>query len=302
MTWRTVVISKRAKLDLRLNYMVVRGDTTRKIHIGEISTVIVESTEVSLTAALLAELIKQKIKIIFCDEKSNPISELMPYYGCHDCSSKLKQQMAWSESLKQIIWSDIVARKIRGQREVLLKKEKYEAAALLQQYAASVQCGDISNREGHAAKVYFNALFGLNFTRSADNLINAALNYGYAIVLSACNREIVANGYLTQIGIFHDNTFNNFNFGSDLMETLRPFVDSLVYFLVANQELVKFEQEEKMKLVNVLNCQVKCDGKKYYLNHGIKLYCKSVFDALNDKDIANIKYCLPDDQGAEYEV
>ena len=29
----------------------------------------------------MIELINKKIKVIFCDEKKNPQSELMPYYG-----------------------------------------------------------------------------------------------------------------------------------------------------------------------------------------------------------------------------
>lgn len=39
MSWRVVVISKRAKLDYQLGYMVVRNEEVTKIHLGEISTV-----------------------------------------------------------------------------------------------------------------------------------------------------------------------------------------------------------------------------------------------------------------------
>ena len=91
-------------------------------------------------------------------------------------------------------------------------------AELLQGYLEEITYGDATNREGHAAKVYFNALFGKDFTRTDDLLINTALNYGYSILLSAFNREIVLNGYLTQLGLFHDNMFNRFNLASDLME------------------------------------------------------------------------------------
>ena len=38
--------------------------------------------------------------------------------------------------------------------------------------------------------------------------INAALNYGYGILLSNFNKEIVADGYLTQLGIKHINEYN----------------------------------------------------------------------------------------------
>ena len=62
MSWRIVVVSNRSKLDYKLGYMVVRGEETTKIHLSEISILMIESTEVSLTAALLSELTKSKVK------------------------------------------------------------------------------------------------------------------------------------------------------------------------------------------------------------------------------------------------
>ena len=70
MSWRTVVISKNAKLDYQLGYLVVRNQDVVKIHINEIAVLIIETTSVSLTAALLCELTKKKVKIIFCDENA----------------------------------------------------------------------------------------------------------------------------------------------------------------------------------------------------------------------------------------
>ena len=101
MSWRTVVITKRAKLDLEIGYMVVRSMETVKIHLSEISTVIIESTAVSITASLLCELARKKIKVIFCDEKRNPSSELVSYYGSHDTSIKVRNQVAWRQDIKE---------------------------------------------------------------------------------------------------------------------------------------------------------------------------------------------------------
>lgn len=285
MSWRTIVISKRAKLDYRMNYLVVRGEETTKIHMDEISLLIVENTAVSLTAYLLCELIKRKVKVIFCDEKRNPSSELLPYYGSHDTSAKLKKQFIWTKDLKGLVWTEIVSEKIRKQEEVL-RRFKLPEADLLAEYLMQIEYNDESNREGHAAKVYFNALFGLDFTRTADITINAALNYGYSILLSTFNREIVANGYLTQVGIFHDNMFNQFNLASDLMEPFRPLIDSVVWCM----NLEKFEHEEKMNVVNVINQEVFIDDKKQFVGNAIKIYCKSIFDALNESNIERIKF------------
>lgn len=285
MSWRTIVISKRAKLDLQLGYMVVRGDEVTKIVLSEIGTLLIESTAVSLTTGLLAELAKRKVKVIFCDEKRNPSSEIVSYYGSHDTSNKVRKQIAWKQKTKEAVWTEIVSEKIRKQKELLTLQRKDEAE-LLGQYLTEITWNDGTNREGHAAKVYFNALFGMDFTRTEDSYINAGLNYGYSILLSTFAKEIVANGYITQLGLFHDNMFNKFNLASDMMEPFRILVDQQVIQMMPT----KLEKEEKMQLVNILNHEVQIDGKIQYVNNAIKIYCRSVFDALNEDDSALLRF------------
>lgn len=287
MSWRIVVVHNTAKLDLQMQYLVVRSEMkTQKIHISEIALLLVESTSVSLTVGLLAELTRQKVKVIFCDQKRNPSSELVSYYGSHDTSNKVRTQIAWSPKVKEAVWTEIVREKINQQAEHLLERGKNKEAGLLREYVQQMQWNDATNREGHAAKVYFNALFGMDFSRSQDCPINAALNYGYSLILSAVNREIVTNGYITQLGLFHDNIFNQFNLGSDLMELFRVLVDRKVF----DMTLIEFEHEEKMQLVNLLNEEVIMDGKHYVILNAIKQYVKSVFDALNESDIAQLSF------------
>lgn len=285
MSWRTVVVSSSAKLDYQMGYLVVRKDTTVKVHINEISILIIETTAVSMTAALISELIKKKVKVIFCDEKRNPVAELVPYYGAHDTSAKVKRQIEWGKDIKTAVWTEIVIEKIKKQKETLQLFGKKEHQ-LLQQYIQEVEIGDVTNREGHAAKVYFNALFGKGFSRAEDSMINAALNYGYSIILSAFNREISANGYMTQFGLFHDNMFNSFNLASDLMEPFRVIIDRYVYQMV----LSEFEKEQKMQIVNLLNKEVLIANRVETVNHAIKIYTKSIFDALEEKDTSLIKF------------
>lgn len=285
MSWRVVVISKRAKLDYQLGYLVVRNESVTKIHLGEISTLLIESTAVSITTSLLAELTKKKIKVIFCDEKRNPSSELVGYYGSHDTSSKVRNQIQWSRNSKDTVWTEIVTEKIRKQKK-LLEYQGKEESKLLDSYLQEIKWNDETNREGHAAKVYFNALFGLDFTRTTDCSINSALNYGYSIILSAFTREITANGYITQLGLFHDNMFNQFNLASDLMEPFRVLVDKEVL----EMKFEEFEVDEKRRLVNILNHEVVIDGKVQYVNNAVKIYCKSVFDALNENDSSLIRF------------
>jgi CRISPR-associated endonuclease cas1, NMENI subtype len=285
MSWRTIVISNNAKLDYQIGYLVVRGAKTTKIHLNEIGTLIVESTAVSMTSYLLSELMKSKIKVIFCDEKRNPSSELIPYYGCHDTSSKIRKQIEWTKDNKDHIWTEIVSEKIRQQALLLKRYDKIEANMLFD-YVENIEFGDVTNREGHAAKVYFNALFGKKFTRTDDIPINAALNYGYSILLSIFNREIVASGYITQIGLFHDNMFNQFNLASDLMEPFRPLVDDEVIKLKPE----RFGKDEKHSILEILNKEVLIGSKNEVLTNAIKIYCRSVFEALNERDVSLLRF------------
>lgn len=286
MSWRIVTITGVAKLDLKLGFMVVRKEETVKIHLSEIHTLLIQSTAVSITAALLSELVKQKIKVVFCDAACNPAAELLPYYGSHDTSLKVSLQQEWDEQCKGTVWTEIVAEKIRNQILLLQHAQCTKEACMLQGYLEEMEFADASNREGHAAKVYFNALFGMGFTRAQNSAINAGLNYGYTILLSAFNREIVAAGYLTQVGLFHKNRFNAFNLSSDLMEPFRPLVDELVLALQPKE----FAHAEKMQLVNLLNKEVYQNQRCQRLHKAIQIYCNSVFDALCNADPAKIQF------------
>lgn len=281
MSWRVVVISKRSKLDYKMGSLVVRSeDEEKRIFLDDISVLMCETTAISITAYLLAELTARKIKVIFCDNKHNPASEFIPMYGSYVSSGRIREQIAWTNEAKAKVWQQITKNKIMNQVKVLQKAGQNDKAAQLIIYANQVTPGDKTNREGHAAKVYFNALFGLDFYRDASDIRNAILNYGYTILLACFNREIAASGYLTQLGIWHDNAENPFNLGSDLMEPYRPVID---WFAYEHSYFTVFEKEEKLQVLNLLNSKVRIDDTDQYLNNAIGIYTRSVFNELNSK-------------------
>ena len=184
MSFRTVVITKQAKISYKNRFLVVKQDIDEKyIHLSEIDTIIVDSISVSISSYLLKELADNKINIIFCDDKHNPYGELQPFYSRHNSSKKILEQVKWTNKEKDLVWQAIVKNKILNQA-LLLKKIKSKQHDLITSYIKEVAIGDKTNREGHAAKVYFNSLFGKNFVRGNNDKINDSLNYGYAILLS----------------------------------------------------------------------------------------------------------------------
>lgn len=278
MSFRTVVITRQSKINYKHRFLVVKHDSDETyIHLSEIDTIIVDSISVSISAYLLKELSDNKINIIFCDEKHNPYGELSSFYSRHNSSKRIKEQFEWKKALKDELWTKIVENKIINQANLLKKihSEKYE---LVISYVAEITPGDKTNREGHSAKVYFNELFGKRFSRNDDSNINAALNYGYAVLLSTINKEIINNGFLTQMGIHHKNEYNEFNLTCDLMEPFRVLIDHFVYF---NQKR-EFDKEYKLDIVNIFNKNYNYMGKKYILKDIIKMYVKNTLDAMED--------------------
>ena len=122
MSWRTVIISSTAKLDYQMGYLVIRKDDVTKIHLSEIETVMIESTSVSLTATLLCELTKKKIKVIFCDEKRNPSSELISYYGAHAIVENIRKNKP-ADGLVQVLK---ITEKQFGKMEFIVGTKKSE--------------------------------------------------------------------------------------------------------------------------------------------------------------------------------
>ena len=279
MSFRTVVITNKSKLNYKNRFLIVKKDLEEQyIHLSEIDTLIIDSISVSISSYLLKELSDYKINVIFCDEKHNPYGELSSFYSSYNSSKTITSQITWSKKEKDILWKQIVINKLKNQA-CLLKKIKSPNYKLLESYILEVKDGDKTNREGHAAKVYFNSLFGKKFTRNALDNINSALNYGYAVLLSTINKEIVANGYITQIGIHHKNEYNDFNLTCDLMEVFRPIIDSFVYY---NKERV-FDSNYKLDIINIFNTAFKYKNKKYTLKDILKKYVKTNLENLDEK-------------------
>ena len=271
-----MIVDSPCKISVGGNYLILRSDEVKKIHLSEVYYLMIACPAVNITGVALCELNRQKIKVVFCDEKRNPYGELIGYYGCFNCSKKLKTQIAWDSNVTSAVNTMIIAQKITNQALLLRKCGFDERAEMLEDYVAEIELDDAGNREGHAAKVYFNTLFGKDFSREKDCAVNAALNYGYSVMLSDINRAVVACGRSTQIGLNHCNEFNEFNLSCDLIEPFCVIVDEYV-FEQGNRE---FDKDDKFDLVGLLNKRVRLD-REYSLHDAIGVYVKNVTDSLD---------------------
>ena len=260
MGFRTVVVTSHSKCSFKNGYMVIQNEDAKMIHLSEIECVIFDTTAVSITGVLLSEFSKQKIVPIFCDERHTPSSLNMPLYANVGHSGRLFRQIEWRQSVKDQVWRKIVIQKIKSEAYILKIFGEVNAAEILLEYANNVVDGDSSNREGFAAKVYFSALFGKSFTRHDSDALNAALDYGYSIIISMVSKAIVSCGYSTAIGIHHKGELNSFNLACDLMEPFRAIVDGIVVSSFTGN----LDREFKENLWGIPSVEVIYKDKKHY--------------------------------------
>ena len=270
--FRTIVINKRCKLDSLLGSLVIRSEAEERIHINEIETLIIESTAVAITSALVADLTEAGANIVFCDRKHLPVSVFVPVHAHYATARNIKAQIAWCGELKAECWGQIIKEKIRQQSLHLLDLAKIEECELLADYSSKVTNGDLENFEARAAAVYFRALFGSSFSRNNACFENNALNYGYTLIMATFAREISACGYLTELGIWHRATENAFNLACDLMEPFRVIADRLV-IMMPKDEYEKY----KRYMLRLMYARIRINGENQSFVPAVRIYLHRIF-------------------------
>ena len=253
---RTLLFTSPVYLSLKNEQLVVSykdvPDDKRTIPIEDIGYVIIDNPMVSMTMPLINALADNNVALIFCNDRGMPHA-MLQNLETHTLQCEiLNTQIGVGEVLKKQLWKQTIEAKIKNQSKLLIKLGK--DGSVLKPYYSNVKSGDSDNREGLAARIYWNCLFGDDFVRDRSlSGINALLNYGYTILRSATARALMGSGLLPSIGIFHHNRSNAFPLADDIMEPYRPYVDEIVYEMYC-KGIVELNQAAKSFLLHVLTC------------------------------------------------
>jgi CRISP-associated protein Cas1 len=262
---RTLFISNPYHLSLKNSQLVVSekaGMPVKTAPIEDIGFVVLDNPQISFTMKLVEELNENNVAVVFCDSKHLPSSMLLPLDANHIQNELFRAQINASEPLKKNLWKQTIEAKIKNQAR-LLEKLGINGNPL-KVLAKTVKSDDSDNREGFAARIYWNALFGKEFIRDRfGNPPNMYLNYGYIILRSAVARALSGSGLLATLGIHHRNRYNAFCLADDIMEPYRPWVDEIA----ANMEEkypaeYMLRKEHKAELLQLMAADVKIGENK----------------------------------------
>jgi len=263
---RTLEISREpAHLSTTLGQLVLKreGNLLASIPCEDLGVVVVDNPQTTYTHAALAELTRHDVALVICGSDHLPCGILLPVSDHSLIAARVRTQLSLTLPTQKRLWQQLVRAKILAQAENLVPDSK--TAKRLRQFASRVRSGDPDNREALAARFYWSAWlmespqasveFG-GFRRDPDGIgINALLNYGYAILRAALARAIAAAGFHAAIGLRHSNRSNAFCLADDLIEPLRPLVDSRVRSLVLAGETT-LTQSVKAELLSLLADEV----------------------------------------------
>ncbi|MEA4942187.1 CRISPR-associated endonuclease Cas1 [bioreactor metagenome] len=261
MEFRNIWIANPARLSTQNDQLVIEQAEIFTVPIEDISSILIESKQVTCTAGALSKLAVQGVTVFFCDQQHLPCCQILPIDQFCRQRKLLLAQVNLNKPCQKQLWQKIVVQKIKNQA-MCLKLAGRCGSEELEKLSGKVLSGDSDNREAVAAALYFPALFGSNFSRGSDLIENAMLNYGYAILRGAISRNLVVHGLEPCIGLHHRSELNNFNLADDLIEPFRPLVD----LFTIKMELLGKEQltpDLKQKLFNLTDYLIMQAGKRY---------------------------------------
>lgn len=268
MSFKQIFIKNKSYLSYQNNSMSVKNEFTKTtVSLDDIDIILIENQQTTITSALLSNLAKSNISVVFVDEKYNPSAISIGLYKNSRTSKIQKAQVKVSKPRHNQLWKSIIYKKVQNQSKVLNSiKDDTHLDSLLQK----INSGDKNNMEAVAAAYYFKELYGKDFYRtSEDDSRNIALNYGYSILRSSISRSLIAYGLNPSFGLWHSSELNAFNLADDLIEPFRPIVDRYVLENISKNNEVTFKNRQE--LVGVLYHKVKSEQEKNIsVNEAIK--------------------------------
>ena len=299
MAFRNIIVETPASLSLRREQLIIHTDSDHSVAIEDISALLLESRQTTITTAALSRLGQCGCAVFTCDEKHMPCAVLTPFQQHSRALSVLRVQLAMTEPAKKRLWQSIVKSKIENQSICLRLTGHAKQADDLHSMAGRVRSGDSENAEATAAQAYFPALFGTGFTRGDDSGINAALNYGYAILRGCIARYLAVYGFLPSAGLHHRSTLNAFNLADDLIEPFRPVADLMVsHSMDVETEL---GPSQKRLLFNCLNLDILSGGQHHSVSYAVERLVQSLGRAMEDSEKGLVLPVLLESEQHRYE-
>jgi CRISPR-associated protein Cas1 len=226
---------------------------------------------VGVSAGLRSWALATEVDLVFLSRRGSYLGHAWPAASGQRIA-RLRAQLAFADDAAR--WAPfaraVVSTKVRKQIVLLqrfARRDNAEAvlsrAGQMEQLAAMLPgCGtrdELMGIEGAAAREYFAALddivpedmqFAGRSSQPPGDVINAALSYGYAIILGETVSALCAAGLDPGIGLLHTEQERRPSLALDLMEEFRPLIVDQVVIAAARRAELRAEHGRREEAVH----------------------------------------------------
>ena len=233
------------------------GHIVRRVRAADVNQVILMG-RIEISSGFVALVARRAIDVIWLTQAGKFRARLVQR-GSRNVALRLAQyRCVTADAFCLAIAAPLVAGKIRHQRELLLRGQRRlndpdlavalgQMRILAERTATVASLDSLRGLEGQAAAVYFGQFGkllkpgGFSFTvrsrRPPRDPVNACLSFGYAVLGSIVETEILRCGLDPLLGFFHQPAYGRPSLMLDLLEEFRPFVDALTLRLINRRQL-----------------------------------------------------------------
>lgn len=281
------------------------GQLKKEFALSRIKSINILKGGISLSSDLIEACSLRGIKIFFLDFRNIAHTSLSST-ASHAVANTRKAQFLTIESeYSREIAKALILGKLKNQRATLQYFYKYQknssnssskletAIISIKEVIDSLKTVELKNRpdwlnivmgkEGSVANIYFSAIssdllneidFKNRIGRGADDIVNSALNYGYAILTSFVWQSVINAGLEPFAGVLHTNRPGKPSLVLDIIEEYRAWVvDRNIIKIKAHLKGKHFlDSPIKKKIIEEINNTM----NKKYLYNGKNLSLQSI--------------------------
>ena len=281
MSFRQLFILKDVYMSIDSNRVAIKQEEhINYVPVEDIAIIIIDSKKCTFSSTFFSLCASKSIPILICGDTHHPVSLSLPINSHYRPYHVLSLQITMKDDTKEKLTEILLKSKLSNQKRVLeLTERSEESISMMDNYINEIVNKDDINREGTAAKVFFNQMYGNDFVRFEDDPINSKLNYGYNVFAACISRYLSVCGINIALGVNHCGKTNPYNLVYDLIEPFRPIVD---YYIFDSMKYTTdiLNVQTKKELVNLLNVKVVVKNKTVTVQYAMEMIAKSYLRVL----------------------
>lgn len=242
------------------SFLISTKETSDEIPAEKVDAIIISANS-SITSQAIKLCIERQIQLVFTDYGGKPFGRIWTSTYGNNVAIRRLQYLNQESNIANKHSLKISVLKIKKQLNFLKflinnrNEQSHEINKILEEMSYTLKKiksiiperldkASLRGMEGYSAQLYFSALssllpekwkFKYRSQHPALDPFNAALNYLYGIGYTTVEKIILLSGLDPNAGLFHSDSYSKPTLSFDLIEIIRPDLDSIIFPLFSKR-------------------------------------------------------------------